>query len=113
MLVAAFWLLVTSCAISLAMLGIGLCLLAMSSRFNPRDAWFIGMTFTLWGSIFSASAVACAWAVRSRKWRNATREIALFPLALFLPFGTIAGIFTYIVLGSPNIRAVYEHDSRV
>jgi hypothetical protein len=64
-------------------------------------------------AVFTAVSVICAIGVSQRRWRAITRGLAIFPLCLFVPMGTIAGLFTYVILGRPTIRAVYQHESRI
>ena len=110
----AFWLLVIAAVASLLM---PLIYLWMMQRLVARGAdpikslvLVISMVYCIG---FTVSAVICAVGISRRRWRKLSRVLAIFPLCLFLPLGTIAGLFTYIILGSPKIRAAYEHESRV
>ena len=113
MLTAAFWLLVITAFASAAYAGFGVW---GATTVNPAtDPEGVGVvTFVIsCGTLCTAASVFCAIGIHRRRWRKTQRVLTLFPLVLFFPLGTVVGLVTFIILGSPTIRAAYEHEARV
>lgn len=83
---------------------------------NPGEAappaWF-GLFFVLMGGFFflAAQTLAVCTILSGRYLAQRTRYLFIFVVAcvqcVFIPFGTILGIFTIIVLSRDSVRALF------
>ena len=84
-----------------AYLGVGGLLLRMglAARAGRSSVRFLGVL--MWGTpdqLFLG--------IRALRRRQLARVMAL-GVSLFFPIGTVAGVFTFVVLGGPTVRATY------
>lgn len=63
--------------------------------------------FTVLGILFGAAKLVSAWVLRRKQWRLFSMVVAV-PSLLFIPYGTILGIMTFIVLSRPSVGMLYE-----
>lgn len=63
--------------------------------------------FTLLGILFGVAKLVSGWALRRKRWRVFSIVVAV-PSLLFIPYGTILGIMTFIVLSRPSVITLYE-----
>ena len=109
----AMWLNVAVALSSLVFVAYGVMMLGWAARaiggsFDRKDFATAGAICTIYGGMFVASSVFCAIALRVRRWRGLTRALSIFPISFAVPLGTAAGLYTYMILGSPTIRSAYE-----
>jgi hypothetical protein len=72
--------------------------------------WFffaIGLVFILAFGISAAIKIAAGFWIRKRRWRTATFVVAAVS-CMSLPFGTLVGVMTFLVLLRPSVAALYE-----
>lgn len=74
----------------------------------------IGLLFAVMGGVFFVIGQALAWSIiySGRQIKNRTNYMFSFVIAcimcMFMPFGTILGIFTIIVLSRESVKHLYE-----
>ncbi len=83
------------------------------SQSAPPDAWF-GWIFVIMGSVF----ILLGWLIsigiliagsKLRKHRNRTYCLVIAGIeCMFMPFGTILGVFTLIALTKEDAKALFE-----
>lgn len=66
----------------------------------------IGITFTVVGGILATLKLLTARALGQRNGRTLCLVTAAFT-CLSVPYGTALGIFTFVVLGRPSVRALF------
>jgi hypothetical protein len=72
--------------------------------------WFffaIGLAFMLAFGISAAIKIAAGFWIRKRRRRTATFVVAAIS-CMSLPFGTMIGVMTFLVLLRPSVAALYE-----
>jgi hypothetical protein len=70
-------------------------------------AWLGGL-FTLAGASFATLQFLAARALRLRRSRALCMVTAGLS-CVFVPYGTALGVFTFMVLGRPGVRALFDH----
>jgi hypothetical protein len=114
LLTAAEWLNYLCLPFLLAYLGLGAMLLAWGLDMaggrvgfgNPHQVR-VGGLMIAYGVPSTVAAVYCGLSIAARRRRKLTRGLSVL-LSLFFPFGTLAGLFTFVVLGTAAARAFYE-----
>lgn len=66
-----------------------------------------GFAFMLMAGVFALLNFLTARALRQRRSRGLCMVIAALS-CLSIPFGTLLGVFTFIVLGRPSVRQLFE-----
>jgi hypothetical protein len=72
--------------------------------------WFFfafGLAFMLAFGISAAIKIAAGFWIRKRRRRTATFVVAAIS-CLSMPFGTMVGVLTFLVLSRPSVAALYE-----
>lgn len=59
------------------------------------------------GILGMSLGIVCGVMCRKPRHRIATRVLSLIA-SIFFPMGTIAGLMTFIALGSPRVREAYD-----
>lgn len=75
--------------------------------------WFMfgfGLIFLLAAGTWALLSFLSARGLRKRRWRGLCFVTAALS-CLYIPFGTIIGAFTFIVLGRTSVRTLYEEAS--
>jgi hypothetical protein len=75
--------------------------------------WFMvgfGLLFLLAAGTWALLSFLTARGLRRRRWRGLC-FVAAAVSCLYIPFGTLIGAFTFIVLGRPGVRAMFERRS--
>ena len=79
---------------------------------NPPPAMFgwllfgFGIGFTILLLVFAAVKLLAGLAIRKRRHRLFVLIVAGFS-CLLIPYGTLLGVFTFIVLGRPSVAALF------
>jgi len=80
----------------------------------PHPEQFIGLAFMVWGAMFIllgwtfAACLAYSGRCLGRR-KNHTFCMVMAAIAcMFMPFGTILGVFTLIVLVRPSVKALFN-----
>ncbi len=76
-------------------------------QFEDIVVWATAGMTAFFGVLHALLTAWSGWCVRQRKWRTFSLIVALMNL-LAIPFGTILGIFTLVVLARPETRALYS-----
>ena len=100
-------------------LGIGIFMLFKPEAFTPRPppefvAWlFIGLAaaFILAGWTLAVLLVLAGRNLARRR-RYTFCQVVAGVGCLFMPFGTVLGVFTLIVLARPSVRELFENEPR-
>src|SRR5262249_34943356 len=81
---------------------------------SPRVAAYIisafGGVFAFGGAILTTLNFLTARALSRQCWRT----LCLFTAAvscIFIPYGTLLGVWTFMVLGRPSVRPLFERSS--
>ncbi len=75
---------------------------------------FVGMLFAVVGGLFFLLGQALAWCIIYSGAQLKKREKYLFSfvvaciMCIFVPFGTVLGVFTIVVLSKESVKAMYE-----
>lgn len=75
--------------------------------------WFMvgfGLLFFAAAATWALLSFLTARGLRHRRWRGLSYVTAALS-CLHIPFGTLIGAFTFIVLGRPGVRAMFEQRS--
>lgn len=81
----------------------------------PPEAavWFMvgfGLLFLLASGAWALLSFLTARGLRRRRWRGLCFVTAALS-CLYIPFGTLIGAFTFVVLGRSSVRALYEQSA--
>lgn len=96
---------------------LGLVMLLSPQAFGPgkdQPPQFIGLFFVLFASVFILAgwtyAALLAWAGRclGRRKRYMFCLVIAWVACLFVPFGTVLGVFTLIVLARPSVKVLFS-----
>lgn len=80
---------------------------------NPPPEWFgalfgtLGIVITLLMWALAAAKLRVAKALRERNMRTLCVAVAVFTM-LGIPFGTLLGILTLLVLGRPSVERLFD-----
>jgi hypothetical protein len=77
--------------------------------------WFFaafGALFGFVGIVLSFLNFFTAYALKKRRYRGVCLVTAALT-CLFIPYGTIIGIFTFIVLGRPSVKMLFDSSTAV
>jgi len=99
--------------------GIGLAILLgaipqQPGRGNPQEAQLVGGVFVAVASTImllgwtTSGLIIYAGRCLARRRRYTLCMVAAAISCLFMPFGTVLGIFTLIVLNKPSVRALFD-----
>lgn len=72
--------------------------------------WFMagfGLLFLIASGAWALLSFLTARGLRRRRWRGLCYVAAALS-CLYIPFGTLIGAFTFVVLGRPGVRAMFE-----
>lgn len=72
--------------------------------------WFMigfGLLFLIASGAWALLSFLSARGLRRRRWRGLCYVAAALS-CLYIPFGTLIGAFTFVVLGRPGVRAMFE-----
>jgi hypothetical protein len=78
---------------------------------------FVGVIFALFGSVFLVAGAIFAvlqFLAAQGLGRRRSRTLCLVAAAVscvFFPYGTVLGVFTFMVLGRPSVRSLFSEDS--
>jgi hypothetical protein len=90
---------------------------AMGGDAQPPPEWF-GWLFIFLGAVFALfgwAMAVCAFISGRRMARRRGRMFSFVMaaiLCLFMPFGTVLGLFTIIVLNRQSVRQLYETERK-
>ena len=81
---------------------------------NPDELWFIGIIFIIFPGLFILSGWTLAFFILLAGRNLASRRRYTFCLVIagimcvIVPFGTVLGVFTIIVLVRPSVKELFE-----
>lgn len=65
------------------------------------------VTFSVIGWMFAVAIALNAYYIKNRKWLNYCLVVGGIE-TIFIPFGTVLGVFTIILLTKPNIKTLFD-----